>query len=105
MGGIEGVAKVVDEVTVKSKTAKVVKPQASVAAVKQASAEEEAVKPAAEEEAFSFREALAVQRSVAEQEQAQSPVMRGKVMPATAVEPTNDAGVVSAVVSAAIKGI
>ena len=98
--GIEGVAKVVDEVSVNGKLAKVVKPEASIAAVKQVSAEEEAAKPAAKKGEFSFREALASQRKATEQKQAQPPVMPGKVMPATAVEPTDDAGVVSAVVSA-----
>ncbi|MGI9474950.1 MAG: BON domain-containing protein [Rubripirellula sp.] len=124
--GIEGVARVVDEVKVTSQDAQVIKPQAQLAAVKKApvtavtkapaktepvvakaapkATPKAAPKPttATKKGGFSFRDALAAQRSTSAPaaKPAAMPIMPGKIMPAAAVEPTDDAGVVAAVVSA-----
>ncbi len=126
--GIEGVAKVVDEVTVTSASkVKVVKPKSAITQVAsetkmaakptaaanivyQAAVKPKAVKPKSEANpAFSFRQALASRaKALTAPKRAPLEVVPGEVRPAAAVEPaeqvinepTNDQQVVSAVVAA-----
>ncbi len=99
--GIEGITKVVDEVSVKSAEvveAQVFKPKAAVAvATEEAPTAAPVARPSKEK--FSFREALAAQ---AGKIQVSEPleVMPGEIRRTAAVEPTNDQEVVSAVVAA-----
>ena len=106
--GIDGIAKVVDEVSVTqtkpvSADTKVVKPKAALAVAKAeptlAKKEAEPVPAEKQQEDFSFSQALAQQAKVI-QSRPQQAVMPGKIQRTAAVEPMNDSQVVSAVVSA-----
>jgi osmotically-inducible protein OsmY len=116
--GIEGIAKIVDEVSVKpvatpapakvepaKATAKVVKPKAALAVAEPVSvkpAKDLTPAPAAKREGdFSFRQALAAQaKAIDIPTRPALQVMPGEIQRTAAVEPSNDAQVVSAVVSA-----
>ena len=109
--GIEGITQIVDEVSVTSETAKVVKPKAPLAAVEDLAVEELAspapVKQAAQQsmpgpqvELAAVNEAEAdFSLSTALAAQAQK-VMPGEIRRTAAVEPATDEQIVSAVVSA-----
>ncbi|TWU59199.1 periplasmic protein [Rubripirellula tenax] len=98
--GIDGIAKIVDEVSITGMEATVVKPKASVAKAELqpaplVAAEVESAAVQAEAD-FSFRDALAAQaRSIQTNN-----VMPGEIRPASAVEPIDDDAVVGAVVAA-----
>lgn len=98
--GIEGIAKVVDEVTV-TKTqpaapaAKVIKPKAALAVAEAPQPVKQAAAPAQPKQDFSFREALAKQAKAIRTPE----VMPGQIMRTAAVEPTNDGEIVSQVIS------
>ena len=118
--GIEGVTQVLDEVNVTSSSATVIKPKASVAVIDQAPLPQQvkfdapeakpqpqvaaatAKAPAAEvEQDFSFRDALAAQaKAIRVPAKSALQVMPGEIRRTAAVEPTDDAQVVSAVVGA-----
>ncbi len=106
--GIEGIAKIVDEVTVTAPIATVVKPKAEAKAavgdtkpapIEAATEKTVAAKPQENKQAdqgFSFREALAAQaRAIQPME-----VVPGEIRPASALEAIDDEALVSAVVTA-----
>jgi osmotically-inducible protein OsmY len=105
--GIDGIASVVDEVTVTASApapaeAKVIKPKAPLAVAPMPATEEVETLQPVEENDFSFRAALAKQAKAIRVPASPMPmeVVPGQVIRTAAVEPTNDGEIVSAVVSA-----
>ncbi|TWU56232.1 BON domain-containing protein [Rubripirellula reticaptiva] len=106
--GIEGIAKIVDEVSViaaqvaateTAEKASIVKPSTEVATAEEIELQQVPLELATEAQPasdFSFREALAAQARAIQP----SSVMPGEIRPASAVEPLDDDAVVSSVVNA-----
>jgi osmotically-inducible protein OsmY len=107
--GIDGIAHVVDEVQVSSATAHVMKPK-TPGAVIQEPAEEAGIEvafvhpaeasPPETDQDFSFRKALAAQAQAIRSAGNPLQVMPGEIRRTAAVEPSDDAEVVAAVVAA-----
>ncbi len=105
--GIDGIAKIVDEVSIiaaevaassKADKATLVKPAAAIATVETGDLEPQptSATDAVSESDFSFRDALAAQARAIQP----TSVMPGEIRPASALEPLDDDSVVNAVVAA-----